>query len=67
MVLSQKDGSSPFISKHALDGAKLFGESDEALRAVREQYSVTAEAQWTADAFRSLYETSADAGNVQTG
>lgn len=61
-VLSRKDGGSPFIAKQKLDGAKLFGGNDEALRMEREQYTVTDRVAWTAEAFQSIYADPRDVG-----
>ena len=57
LVLSRKDGGSPFIARHKLDGAKLFGGNDEALHTERMRYVMTDPTQWNAAAFQSLYET----------
>ena len=42
LVLSREDGGSPFIARQKLDGAKLFGGNDEALRTERWRYGQTA-------------------------
>lgn len=58
LVLSKKDGGSPFIARQQLAGAKLFSAGDDTVQEDRVRYTPTDPATWDAAAFQSLYESS---------
>jgi 5-methylcytosine-specific restriction protein B len=59
LVLSGKDGSSPFIANETLNGAKLFGGKEDSLQEDRTRYTITDSTKWDASTFQSLYESQA--------
>jgi len=67
LVLSRTNGSSPFIARHTLDGASLFGGNNDSLRTERERYTITDSSNWTADVFQSLYENPQSSANPTQG
>jgi 5-methylcytosine-specific restriction protein B len=65
LVLSGKDGVSPFIAQQKLEGFKLFGSHDEALQTKRVSYSISDQGQWGTSAFQSLYESQNESDSPQ--
>lgn len=56
LVLSARNGRSAFVRREILDGGKLFGNASEVQQSERFRHEVTAESDWTAEAFQSIYE-----------
>lgn len=56
LVLSARDGRSPLLRAETLHASELFGSTAEVGAQERLRYAMTSPLEWTADAFRSLYE-----------
>ena len=60
LVLSARDGRSPFLRAETLQAGMLFGGHAEVGAPERVRYAVTSPSGWTAEAFRSLYEATGE-------
>lgn len=56
MVLSASNGRSPFLQAQLMSAGNLFAGQLEVGATERVRYAMTSTAEWTADAFRSVYE-----------